>query len=127
LSANGDNLLTLRRGLAHDDKDRTWWNLTKQKAARATLPLGGQDQWRRAVPLAYSAALSEAKKRFQERLAHDVATEVKMLDEQARQACESDAAEAGCLERLQRAVRSWVVSVDSAGFLSVNGNLGRVR
>jgi ATP-dependent helicase HepA len=127
LTANGDHLLKLRRGLNHGDKDRTWWNLTKQKAARATLPVGGQDQWRRAVPLAYSTALSEAKRRFQDRLEPDVAAEVELLAEQARQAIESDVAESACLERLQRAVRGWIVSVDSAGFLSINGELGRAR
>lgn len=127
VEAHGDDLLKLRRGLGHSDKDRSWWNLTKQKAVRVTLPFGDQDGWRRAVQNAHAVALTEAKRLFAERIGPEVAKAVEVLAEQRRQAEGNDPGEADGLDRLQRAIRGWAVTVEGTGFLSVNGRLGRAK
>jgi ATP-dependent helicase HepA len=117
-------LLELRKGLSSAGKDRTWWNLTKEKAPRASAAFPGR-AWRTVAFSAAAAASAEARRRFEERIAHDVTNELSRLSDEA--GTTRDAAEARALQSVARAVQNWTVRVDAAGFLSVNGRLGRAK
>jgi ATP-dependent helicase HepA len=124
VAPNSERLLALRGALTGAGKDRTWWNLTKEKTPRAAAAFPNRD-WREVVFHASVAAKTEGRRLFAERLGPAIEAELGGLSE-ARGAAH-DKEEASALEAASRALRDWAVRVDAAGFLSVNGKLGRAR
>jgi ATP-dependent helicase HepA len=121
-------LSATRRALRKEDKDRLWWNLTKENAAAlpAAVPNG---QWETAVLGLITPAKEAARKLLSARIQSDLDAEQARLVESARivlQAVDTDAEarrQAVDLGRLGEAIRNWQVTLDSIGFLSINGAL----
>jgi ATP-dependent helicase HepA len=124
VAPNGERLLALRAGLTGGGKDRSWWNLTKEKAPRAAAAFPNRD-WREVVFQASVAAAAEARRVFEERVGPAVKAELARMKEALRAA--RDKPEIVALEEASQALRDWTVRVDAGGFLSVNGKLGRAR
>jgi hypothetical protein len=123
LEPDGSALRALRESLDRKDKDRTWWNLTKMKAVELQEQLLAQD-WQQKVRAAHDLARAEAQRHFAEHLAGDLAGEQRRLDELGRQVQREGATlELGPIAALRQALLNWKVELDSAGFLSVNGNI----
>ena len=123
LEPGGSTLRALRESLDRKDKDRTWWNLTKMKAVQLQEQLLAQD-WQQKVRAAYDLARAEAQRHFAEHLAGDLVAEQGRLQELERQVKrEGGAQELGPIAALRHALLNWKVELDSAGFLSVNGNI----
>jgi ATP-dependent helicase HepA len=122
VSPDSDRLLALRTGLQKAGKDRSWWNLTKEKTPRAASAFPNRD-WREVVFHASAAAVAEGRRVFEERLGPAVAAELVRIREAMEVA--RDKPEAVALESAARALRDWAVRVDAGGFFSVNGKLGR--
>lgn len=123
LEPDGSALRSLRESLDRRDKDRTWWNLTKMKAVHLQEQLLAQD-WQQKVRAAYDLARAEAQRHFAEHLAGDLGAEQGRLQELERQVKrEGGAQELAPIAALRQALLNWKVELDSAGFLSVNGNI----
>lgn len=123
LETDGSALRALRESLDRKDKDRTWWNLTKMKAVQFQEQLLAQD-WQQKVRSAYELTRAEAERHFAAQLAGDLAAEQARLDEIERQVRrEGGTEELGPIAALRQALLNWKVELDSAGFLSVNGNI----
>jgi hypothetical protein len=124
VATNSERLLALRTGLTGEGKDRSWWNLTKEKAPRAAAAFPNRD-WREVVFRASVAAAAEAKRVFEDRVGPAVKAELARIAEALGAA--RDKSETAALEAASQALRDWVVRVDAGGFLSVNGKLGRAK
>jgi ATP-dependent helicase HepA len=123
LEADGSALRALRESLDRKDKDRTWWNLTKMKAVQLQEQLLAQD-WQQKVRAAYDLARAEAVRHFAAQFAGDLGAEQARLEEIERQVRrEGGTEELGPIAALRQALQNWKVELDSAGFLSVNGNI----
>jgi ATP-dependent helicase HepA len=124
IAPHRERLLALRTGLTGAGKDRSWWNLTKEKAPRAAAAFPNRD-WREVVFQASVAAAAEARRVFEERVGPAVKAELARMAEALGAA--RDKSETVALEEASQALRDWTVRVDAGGFLSVNGKLGRTR
>jgi hypothetical protein len=124
LEPDGSSLRALRESLERKDKDRTWWNLTKMKAVQLQEQLLAQD-WQQKVRAAYDLARAAAERHFAEQFAAELGAEQARLEELERQVRREGAAaqELEPIAALRQALRNWKVELDSAGFLSVNGNI----
>jgi hypothetical protein len=123
-------LFKARTNLTSQAKDRTWWNLTKDKAEGLRSAFGSKG-WEGAVHEANSAAAARGHSVFARRVQPIVEAELARLAEIARQLRRSDAPDAVDEEkdvnRLSAAVRDWTVVLDAGGFLSINPGGRRVR
>lgn len=119
----GEELLAIRRSLKPEHKNRSWWNLTKEKSQ--LLPQAfGQHDWQDAVSHTYQLAKDRARLFFRERLALTLEAEMARIAEQIRQGkgqpdrfAEN---ETGALLLLLDSITNWCVESDSLGFLSIN-------
>ncbi|MBS1807636.1 MAG: DEAD/DEAH box helicase family protein [Acidobacteria bacterium] len=116
-------LLSIRRRLKPEHKNRSWWNLTKEKSQLLPHSFGEQD-WQDAVNHTYRLAKDRARLLFRERLALTLEAEMARIAEQLRQAkgqpdrfAEN---ETEALLLLLDSITNWRVELDSLGFLSVN-------
>ncbi len=96
------------------------------KAIELQEQLLGQD-WQEKTRAAYELARAGAQRHFAEHLAGDLGAEQSRLQELERQVRrEGGTQELAPIAALRQALLNWSVELDSAGFLSVNGNiLGR--
>jgi ATP-dependent helicase HepA len=124
----------IRRGLRAEDKDRIWWNLTKEKASSVATALPGR-QWESTVLGVVGTCSATARVTLAERLHRDLEAEEVRLSELARPAAHGAAEgdnrresqqEAQDLDLQRQAIAGWRVSLDSIGFLSINGSLHSV-
>lgn len=110
--------------LSNDQKNRTWWNLTNEKA-KYILEAMGSRGWTEFLQQSYEVAEAEARKHFQEKLTGRIQLESDRIREQRRQLesrIDSGAIrESMNLHVLSLAISQWRVELDSIGFLSVNG------
>jgi ATP-dependent helicase HepA len=122
-SERGDELLALRQSLKGESKDRTWWNLTKDKAQVLTHALGGRD-WQDTVLCLHESARKKARELYALRFKSEIEAEVGHIAEQVRQLRKRDDAAARAditaLQLLAMSISEWKIELDSLGFLSVN-------
>ncbi|MGE5610089.1 MAG: SNF2-related protein [Bacillota bacterium] len=123
--AASEAILQLRRSLTRDNKGRTWWNLTKEKAQllHRAFPAG---KFHQTVRESQQRACEVARQSFGQRLARDLDDEDRRINEMIRLARlegPSSDAEVQAMEGYRKAIRDWLVCVDAIGFLSVNGGL----
>jgi hypothetical protein len=116
-------LLTIRSKLKPEHKDRSWWNLTKEKS-RLLPQAFGQREWSDAVSHTYQLAKNRARHLFQQRLSLTLEAEPVRIAEQIRQAKGQPERltenEIEALRLLLDSITNWNVELDSLGFLSVN-------
>ena len=123
-----DVLANIRSSLTRDGKDRTWWNLTKDRAERSAR-FYAESGWANVVSKAERVARNIAREFFEQLLADALQAERARLDEQERQVrslkligWEDDVA---AQNQLRQAIDEWDMELDSLGFLSVNGGICR--
>ncbi len=118
-----DALLKVRQSLQHYDKDRTWWNLTKERTS-LLLNLAQDGDWQSILYNAHEEAQKKARVHFESRLGNEIATELRRLAEIRRnlekQTGNQGKEEIGSIERLTKVLESWRVELDSVGFLGIN-------
>lgn len=121
-------LTKIRSSLTRDGKDRTWWNLTKDRAERLA-KFYAEGGWANVVSKTERAARKIARKLFEQLLADALHAEHARLDEQERQLralkLNSWEDEVVAQNQLRRAIDEWDMELDSVGFLSVNGGILR--
>jgi ATP-dependent helicase HepA len=125
-----ERLLTLRRSCQKANKDRSWWNLTKEKAA-AIEQFYSQRSWMQVVYDCFGVAQRIAREGFESLLAETLQAERMRLSEQQRQLnalrLPGWTEESAALQRLLAALDNWTVELDTVGFLSVNGRVFHSR
>jgi hypothetical protein len=118
-----EELLAIRRGLKPEQKDRSWWNLTKKKSQLLPQEFG-QYNWQYVVTHTHQLATDRAQRFFQERLALTLEAENDRIEEQIRQAKghrdRFAKNEIEALRSLLHSITNWRIELDSLGFLSVN-------
>jgi ATP-dependent helicase HepA len=119
-SSDGAAIAAIRSALAPDDKERTWRNLTKQKANALPSMIPGSD-WRAAVERAHGVAAAEATRQFAERLQQPIADEQRRLTQLSEFLMgQPDAeGEVAVLREWIAALQNWTVALDACGFLSM--------
>jgi ATP-dependent helicase HepA len=120
-------LLQIRSSLAAQAKDRTWSNLSKEKAQ--VLREVFQRGWEPVVTELHALAEVQARENIARRVEPMVEVELARLEEMERVLGRASEAEAGQEEvrRLAKAVRAWGVVLDSVGFLAINASALRNR
>lgn len=123
-------LLRIRKALQKQDKDRLWWNLTKEKAVEIERHYAEQG-WETLVEAAAEFARNAARERFSAILMEVLQVEFARLDEQERQLRSLQPAgwndELAGIHQLREGINRWEVELDSVGFLSVNGGILHAR
>ncbi len=116
-------LLQTRQLLGPDGKDRTWWNLTKDRSRLLPQAVGNQD-WQQLVLNLHEKARFKAHQLFQGRLETSLKAEGNRIREALRRAKREsgDAAhdEITDLQLLALSLAGWTTKIEGVGFLSIN-------
>jgi ATP-dependent helicase HepA len=116
-------LLHTRQFLAPDGKNRTWWNLTKDRSRLLPQAIGSQN-WQEVVLHLHEKAQFKARELLQGRLDERIKAESNRIQEALRQAQrEIDGSaqdEMKDLQLLALSMASWNTKLDGVGFLSIN-------
>lgn len=125
-----EQLSAIRRQCQKANKDRSWWNLTKEKG-EALESFYAERGWSQVLAECHDFACDSARQRFAGLLSEPIRIERTRLDEQQRQLAALRPPgwkeESAAVERLRAALEGWTVELDSAGFFSVNGGVLRQR
>lgn len=117
------SLYDLRGSLTTEMRNRSWWNLTDEKANHI-LDAIGENDWPTFVQELFEVAKNAAKTHFGEKLRDRLQLERERIHEQRRQLKsrgDKDAVrDAANLQILEFAIDNWNVELDCLGFLSVN-------
>jgi ATP-dependent helicase HepA len=121
-----DAIHAMRRALDPAQKDRTWWNLTKENAHLLPPVVPGRN-WQKVVMGLVEPAARDAAVSLGARLIREIEAEEARVGESLRLLRADDhpnaEQERRDLASLLEAVQGWQPHLDSIGFLSVNGNL----
>jgi ATP-dependent helicase HepA len=116
-------LLQARQSLGLEGKNRTWWNLTKERSRLLPQAVGDQD-WQQLILNLHEKAHLKAHQLYQERLENVIKEETNRIREVMRQLqLESDASaqdERQSLQLLALSIAGWNTKLDGLGFLSIN-------
>jgi ATP-dependent helicase HepA len=116
-------LLQARQSLILEGKNRTWWNLTKERSRLLPQAVGNQE-WQQLLLNLQEKAHLKAHQLYQERLEGMIKVEANRIREVMRQLQrESDASaqdEMRSLQLLALSIAGWNTKLDRLGFLSIN-------
>ena len=116
-------LLQTRQSLGPDGKNRTWWNLTKDRSRLLPQAVGNQD-WHQLLLNLHEKAHFKAHQLLQSRLEGRIEAEGHRIREALRRAKrESDEAvqdEIKDLQLLALSLGGWITKLDGLGFFSIN-------
>ena len=117
-------LLSLRRSLQRSDKNRIWWNLTKNKAL-VLQEVFASPSWDDLLYRQYEVAEKKATACLSAEVQAVVDDAHKQIDEEILRLCNGngESSEVRQLKSLQESLLGWQVQLDSLGFLSINGRL----
>ena len=122
-------LLRARQSLDLNGKNRTWWNLTKDRSRLMALAVGNQD-WQQLLLNLHEQAHIKAYQLLKERLEGRIKTESNRIQEAVRQLQhEHDTSaqdEINCLKLLALSIANWNTKLDGLGFFSINELTGQV-
>jgi ATP-dependent helicase HepA len=114
----------IRQSIVKADKERGWWNLTKEKS------LVFQDfftspNWEELIYRSFDSASKAATSRVSKEVDLAVATTNRQLNERIKQLCNANGEEFEIeqLRRLHKSLNDWRIELDSVGFISINGRL----
>jgi ATP-dependent helicase HepA len=116
-------LLQTRQSLGPAGKNRTWWNLTKDRSRLLPQAVFNQD-WQQLVLNLYEKAHFKAHQLLQRRLEERIKSEGNRIQEALRQAQRdsggSTQEEIKDLQLLALSLVGWTTKLDGLGFLSIN-------
>lgn len=128
IATNANELLSLRKSLTNETKDKTWNNFTLNNTKVQLLAERyANPGWETFVNRAEAIARTHAKQQLELSLTTVLETERARIAEQIRQANVAKADgwddEIAGLKALLLAINEWDVELDTAGFLSINGGI----
>jgi ATP-dependent helicase HepA len=116
-------LLHTRQFLPLDGKNRTWWNLTKDRSRLLPQAIGNQD-WQQLLLNLHEKAHFKAHQLLQDRLEERIKAETNRIREALRQAQSESGSSAHDemkdLQLLALSLAGWNTKLDGLGFLSIN-------
>lgn len=122
-SESAKKLLTTRKSLDGSKRNRTWWNLTDEKAGFINEALDNRELASVVDPI-FSTAQVAAHERLAADLSDRIANEADRIKEQIRRLGKRNDIQAtrdiANLQMLSLSIADWRVNLDGIGFLSVN-------